>query len=471
MFTKNVASIYFSGNSVLVSEVDSTRKKLRKAFEIKLTDKVVSGSKVADKGVLAKTIKENWNNFSLRTKDVGIVIPEFLTFTKIIKLPKLSVAEIGEAVNWQAQEYLPTGTENMVLDWKILEKSQSEIEVLLVAVSKSILMDFVDSCVLAGLFPVSVETPSTAVSKLIKNNDPYLFVLSEADSTLLVAGQGSKIMSTNIIDGKGVAQICSLAQKVARRVSKPGIAVIYVGGMGVTDQLIQSLKESLAKNVIVFDPDIDAETRVKHQYLVPISMLKVPFSEPSDPKTLNLLPGNLVGRYQNQKIRDQVWSLTLTVTVFVWVSLLAVLGSYMILTQQISDLKTELSGLGQLNTRRQELEAEATKINDIAQSFLRIKDATIFPAVILNDVFRSVPEGVSVLSYDLDLDRGVVGIRGISKDRQSLVSFKENLEKITDFESVVIPISSFEKVSDLEFSLNFQYKPLKSVVPTKSQGR
>jgi hypothetical protein len=85
----------------------------------------------------------------------------------------------------------------------------------------------------------------------------------------------------------------------------------------------------------------------------------------------------------------------------------------------------------------------------------------------LNKIDTSKPQGVVLQKYDLDLDRGEIRLQGFALDRLTLIQFKENLDEVTDFEKVEIPISSFEAETNLEFSLSFYYTPISSTVKEK----
>lgn len=457
MFAKTIAAIYFSKDSILVCELDAGRRKIKKSASVTLPEGIISSKGVLDKKKLALILKEFWNKNSIKSKDVGIIVPEFSTFTKLITLPKLAASEMGEAVNWQAQEYLPAGIENMVLDWKVLTKGESGIEVLMVAVNKRTLMDYVDPCVKAGLFPVAVETPSISIGNIIKSGDGFIALMMETDQTLIITGEKNKVFGTSVINNGGVEEVVTSIAKIIKHYNKVQFKNIYIGGEGVSTQIIENLKTTFKLGIVILDPVVGGNKADLQKYLVPISMLKNPVAEPLDPSTLNLLPKDLVGKYQNQKIKNQVWSLTLTVTVFVWVSLLIVLGSFMVLTQQVATLKTQSQKTAQVAAERKKAETEAAAVNKVLEDVLKIKNTTIAPATILNLIFTAKPPGVLITIYELDLDNGEVNIRGVSPDRQSLVAFKENLEKIENIRSVNIPISNFEEVANLTYSVDFVY--------------
>lgn len=468
MFEKTLASIFFSGEKILIAELDSGKKNVKKVASIDLPNGVILKNKVADKQKLAEVLTSIWNKNSIRAKDVGLIIPEFSTFTKLITLPKLPIGELGEAVSWQAQEYLPTGTSDMVLDWKILGRSDTATEVLMVAVQKSILMDFADATVLAGLFPIAVETPSISIGKIINCENGYVALIVGAGEMLVVSGEKNKILSTSVAEKLKDNDVVASIAKIMKHYDKVSFKNIYIGGEAINNDFVQTLKNNLKVEVSVLNPSVKGLEPIDVQkYLIPISMLKKPVSEPLDPSTINLLPGSLVDKYQKQKNRTQVWSLTLTITVFVWVSFLVVLGTYMVITQQIATLKLYSQTYDQIIEERKTAEVQANRINKVVSDILNIKTATVFPESVLNKIFVAKPSGVALVSYDLDLDKGIIALRGTSVDRQSLVEFKENLEKVEDFGAVNIPISSFEEVVDLLFTINFIYIPLQQE-PTPS---
>jgi hypothetical protein len=49
---------------------------------------------------------------------------------------------------------------------------------------------------------------------------------------------------------------------------------------------------------------------------------------------------------------------------------------------------------------------------------------------------------------------------GISQSRSSLIEFKQRLEDSPNFSDVIIPISSFEVETNLNFEMSLFYEPL-----------
>jgi peptidyl-tRNA hydrolase len=86
----------------------------------------------------------------------------------------------------------------------------------------------------------------------------------------------------------------------------------------------------------------------------------------------------------------------------------------------------------------------------------------------LNEIYASKPSGIAIIKYELDMDKGEVRLQGNSSNRTTLIRFKENLENLSDFDRVEIPISSFEAETNLEFSLAFLYLPISSTVTERA---
>lgn len=466
MFSKSFISLYFLAGRVLLLRLSPNKKKVKKYAEVEIPGDSIKDGQIKDLGALSKVLSSSWSKLHIKEKVVGIVIPESSTYTKYFKLPGLSASEIDEAVRWQAQEYLPNGLDNTILDWKITSKDKSGVEVMTVSVDKDVLSEYIAVVEKAGLFPMKVETPSECLLRYSSKEDGgVLTIYRNIGETILVLSEGEKIAGTSIQQTDNFREILSDASKMLKYYKDINVEKILVGGAGVEENL-ENIASSLGKKVQVIDPKIGGlERDAVQKNLIPISMQFEDAEQPSDPTTLNLLPTYLVDKYKSQKIKNQVWSLTLTITLFVWVSFFMTLATYLFMTQNISNLKAEVNN-SQLPASKNPLQ-EIESINAVSSSVLKIKNATAFPQTILNDIYISKPTGVSIGDYDLDLDKGEIGLMGVAADRLTLIQFKENLESVATFEKVEIPISSFEAETNLEFNLTFSYVPISSTVKEK----
>lgn len=468
MFSKSFVSIYFLSDRVLILQLSSNKKKIKRHGQVILPEGMIKNYRIQDADSFSRVLSSAWSKLHIKEKFVGMVIPEFSTFTKYFKLPSLSVSEIDEAVRWQAQEYFPGGPESMVLDWKISEKSTSNLEVMTVAVDKEILSEYIKVVEKAGLLPMKIETPSICLLRYSKEEGGRMIIYRNYGETILVLSEGKKIIGTSIQHTENIDSVLRDASKMLNHYSDVKVDEVLVGGEKA-DQYSEKVADVLKRKVKIIDPGIDGIGKEEVQKnLIPISLQYEDVEQPSDPMTLNLLPETLVDRYKLEKLKIQAWSLTLTITLFVWISFFVALGSYLFMIQSINDIKnknvdTAGSSVGSVDSLK-----EIESINDLSQKVLNIKKISIMPQEILNEIYLSKPAGVSIQKYDLDLEKGEVRLQGRSADRTTLIRFKESLEGKSDVDRVQIPISSFEAETNLDFYLTFIYLPISSTVKERS---
>src|SRR3989344_1889481 len=181
------------------------------------------------------------------------------------------------------------------------------------------------------------------------------------------------------------------------------------------------------------------------KFLIPISSQIQDPSVPTDPFSLNLVPNELIKKYKSAKMRLQVWSMTLAITLFVWITFLSTLASFFYLNLAANELSVKADSLSANSSGSMEYSRQAKEINNLSKKVLDIKAKTFSSTQILNLINSAKPDGVTINSFKVDLEQGTVAIVGLSTDRQQLVTFRDNLEKVDTFDSPEIPISSYEK--------------------------
>ena len=467
MFRKSFISIYFLPEKLLVFQLSSNKKKVIKFASVELPAGLIKEYKVADVKGLAKVIKNVWSKFHLKEKTVGIVLPEFSTFTKFIKLPNLNISELGEAVAWQAQEFLPSQATDMIMDWRVVEKTAQGFEVMIVAVNKEILANYVTAVESAELFPLVVETPSVCLTRITQKEDRGVLTLyKNFGETLLIVSQKLKVIGTSVIHTQSDDEIVKTASRMISHYSSTSqkeisVEKVLVGGGEANEDLLQKLTPTLKLPIEKIVPLVKGlNDREQQEYLIPLSMQLTDPAEPSDPSSLNLLPAPLVEKYKRERTKLQVWSLTLTITLFVWIAFLVSIGGYLFISQQISDLKKSNSLQKQISQQRETKAKEIQEINEVSKRIIQIKNLSVLPQTILNEIEKAKPQGIRIDNYDLDLDKGEISVGGVSSDRVTLLTFKQSLETSTNVSEVTIPISSFEKEADLEFRISFKWSSL-----------
>ncbi|PIR06850.1 MAG: hypothetical protein COV55_01970 [Candidatus Komeilibacteria bacterium CG11_big_fil_rev_8_21_14_0_20_36_20] len=72
--------------------------------------------------IIADSINTIAQKASVQTKQVVAALPTFSVFNFIVTLPVMSKRDLGSAIKWEAKKFIPVPIEEMILDWKILNK-------------------------------------------------------------------------------------------------------------------------------------------------------------------------------------------------------------------------------------------------------------------------------------------------------------------------------------------------------------
>lgn len=107
----------------------------------------------------------------INTRRVALTIPAARTFTRNITMPHLEDDELDEAVRLEAEQYIPMPIERMYLDYRIIRKTDKDVELLAVAVEKSIVDSHYQLTQLAGLEAVAFDTSILAAGRMFEHED------------------------------------------------------------------------------------------------------------------------------------------------------------------------------------------------------------------------------------------------------------------------------------------------------------
>lgn len=137
-------------------------------------------------GNLCGVVKKLKKEAKIESKDASIALPESLVYTRIIKFPLLTDAEIASAVKWEAEQYIPIPVTEAVIQHQVVERRENttpaQVLVLLVAAPKALVEKYAKVIETCGMNLVSVETELLALVR----------ALAPADQTVLIVDFGAK---------------------------------------------------------------------------------------------------------------------------------------------------------------------------------------------------------------------------------------------------------------------------------------
>lgn len=166
---------------------------------------------------LAAILKKLHKEARVSSHEIGIAIPEQLVFSRAIRFPLLTDQEVAAAVRWEADQYIPIPKEEAIIQHQILEKREKstppEVLVLLVAVPKKVVENYVTVCEMAGFTVSFVETELMSLTRCLAPKDKTVMIVDfGARSTDLAISKNGSLSFSRSIPTAGEAFTRAVAQ-------------------------------------------------------------------------------------------------------------------------------------------------------------------------------------------------------------------------------------------------------------------
>src|SRR3989344_8621840 len=98
----------------------------------------------------------------ISSKEVIIALPETQVYTRTIKFPLLTDAEVASAVKWEAEQYIPIPASEAIIQHQIVERREDttppQVVVLLVAAPKALVEKYARAVEMSGMNLTTIET-------------------------------------------------------------------------------------------------------------------------------------------------------------------------------------------------------------------------------------------------------------------------------------------------------------------------
>lgn len=163
---------------------------------------IVDGS-ILDSLRVVEAIKELIANSDIRVKDTVLSVSGHSSvITKRITLPQMTDEELDESIKFEAEQYIPFDIEDVDVDFQVLGRraEEGQMDVLVIAVKKDKINEYVTVVKDAGLKPVIVDVDVFALENVYETN--YEIIPEENIALITI---GASTINMNILkDGVSV---------------------------------------------------------------------------------------------------------------------------------------------------------------------------------------------------------------------------------------------------------------------------
>jgi type IV pilus assembly protein PilM len=163
-----------------------------------LPELIVDGS-ILDSLRVVEAIKGLVSEKNIKSKDATIAVSGHSSvIIKRVALPQMSEEELNESIKFEAEQYIPFDIEDVNLDFQILGQREEEdqMDVMIVAVKKDKINEYVSVVREAGLNPVIVDVDAFALENMYEINYEI-----NAEENIALVNIGASTINMNILKG------------------------------------------------------------------------------------------------------------------------------------------------------------------------------------------------------------------------------------------------------------------------------
>lgn len=200
------------------------------------------------------------------TDRVVVALPESKSFVRVIPMQKMTDTEIGNAVLFEAESYIPLPMDQVYFDWQVIKRNEDTIDVLVIASPKAFVDKYITILEKAHLKISGIETESQSVARALvppKVVDPILIADMDAFKTALVMVQDNNLQFTSSIPIAGnsfterLSKEASISAQEAEKLKRDIGFTNTVEYPNLKQQLLPAMQDLGAeiKNILKFHYD------------------------------------------------------------------------------------------------------------------------------------------------------------------------------------------------------------------------
>jgi type IV pilus assembly protein PilM len=199
--SKDVVGLDIGASSVKAVQLKRGRgtNELVRLGIVPLHPETIVDGVIMDSGTVISAIQQIFTESQIKVKDVAVAVSGHSVIVKKIRVPKMKPEELEEAIPFEAEQYVPYAIEDVNLDFQVLENADpkaNELDVLLVAVKKDIVNDYLSIISTAGLNAVVVDVDAFALENAFE-----LAYETDRDQVVGLVNLGAAVMNINILQG------------------------------------------------------------------------------------------------------------------------------------------------------------------------------------------------------------------------------------------------------------------------------
>lgn len=450
--------------SLRAVEVDQNGR-VQSSAEIELPEGILESSGVLlKKDVFTDSVKKLVAIGKFTTNYVAVCFSEVYAYNRESRLPLIPKEEMNEAVSWRIKELFPFPETELYFDWRLLDTTEKEFHVSVVAVQKKVLDPLVEALVNSGLKPLSFEPGASAIARLLvlKPEECVLLAQINRKGAYVTLVKGGEALFTTVVNFttqdtpetylsnivQSILEIAAFYQ--SKGILKKESTSVLLTGELATNEWANAITQKCTYPVRILKTQIQNPAFNK-AYVAATTKIVPPLDEHS----VNLLPDKIQRQYDNERTTRFYKSLLTRALVVVSAMVVFSLGAFIAVTIERQRLETQVNQLTEKNKLQGENSQGLLLLNANAKNIVALAPLRKTPKMELSVIERITPAGVTITQWEYDDNKLLYTLSGVAKSRNELLLFKNKLEQSDEFTKITLPLESLVSPENVTFTLSF----------------
>ena len=434
---------------------NNTEKEIVLIEEILPVDVILNGV-IKDKEFLTKTLKNIWGKEKLNNKYAIISIPEDKVYSNLFPFPKAVINEqLKQAVTLAIDFQLPFKKDDVYIGWENNLNSNNSNEVIISAVPKGIINDYIEVLNNADIDILALESHIASIAHSIKLNEgeTTLITKENQDSVTLFVLKDNALKFSRTLPAFFLQEEESLTNEISK--IKNSFENEYKEEVAKLPLIKATIRDEYAK-YLEANNSIESATK----WLISIGAAIRGEIPKDEDKMISLLPVGTVEAYKYQKIKTfivLIRNIIIGVSIFFLFAFLATYFYIFSLSQTIKNVSTNAL-VSPISKDMVEKENLIQRINSISVVSTSILSNTVSWSTLIDEINSRVISGITIFNFGATSISEKIYISGIASNREILNKFKKTLQDSTYLANVELPITNLEQKGDIPFSITFMIK-------------
>src|SRR5712692_4652226 len=155
---------------------------------------VIAEGTIKDPPTVVDAIKDAVARAGVNSKETALGVSGRELIIKKVQIPEVPVKELRDAVQLEAEHHIPFAIDEVFLDYHVVGRHDGVLDLIVVAVKKSKVLEYVGVVEEAGLEPVVVDVDDFALGNQFEVNHP-----EDTGEAVALIDMGAAVMKTNVV--------------------------------------------------------------------------------------------------------------------------------------------------------------------------------------------------------------------------------------------------------------------------------